>query len=103
MTTRTPYPSRSKVGLTTTIPVEVILAAGLVPVDLNNMFITAPDAKQRVARAEAAGFPRTICAWVKGIYTSLRENPEFRTVIVATQGDCSYTAWEKSWPRRTGR
>jgi len=91
MTTRTPYPSRSKVGLTTTIPVEVILAAGLVPVDLNNMFITAPDAKQRVARAEAAGFPRTICAWVKGIYTSLRENPEFRTVIVATQGDCSYT------------
>jgi len=79
------------VGLTTTIPVEVILAAGLVPVDLNNLFITAPDAKQRVTRAEAAGFPRTICAWVKGIYTSLRENPEFRTVIVATQGDCSYT------------
>jgi len=91
MTTRTPYPPGSKIGLTTTIPVEVVLAAGLTPVDLNNLFITSPDAKQRVARAEAAGFPRTICAWVKGIYASLQENPEIRTVLVATQGDCSYT------------
>lgn len=91
MTTLNPYPPGSKVGLTTTIPVEVLLAAGLVPVDLNNLFITAADAQQRVARAEAAGFPRTICAWVKGIYASLGEDPEIGMVIVATQGDCSYT------------
>jgi benzoyl-CoA reductase/2-hydroxyglutaryl-CoA dehydratase subunit BcrC/BadD/HgdB len=91
MTTLTPYPPGTKVGLTTTIPVEVLLAAGLTPVDLNNLFISAPDARRQVARAEAVGFPRTICAWVKGIYATLRENPEIRTVIVATQGDCSYT------------
>lgn len=78
-------------GLTTTIPVEVLLAAGRIPVDLNNIFITSPRPRELVARAEAAGFPRTICAWVKGIYATLKEHPEIRTVVVATQGDCSYT------------
>jgi len=79
------------VGLTTTIPVEVLLAAGLTPVDLNNLFISAPEAQRLVAEAEAAGFPRTICAWVKGIYAVLQDHPEIHTVVVATQGDCSYT------------
>ena len=91
MTPRSQYPSGTKVGLTTTIPVEVLLAAGVTPVDLNNLFISAPDAWRRVARAEAVGFPRTICAWVKGIFATLQDQPDIRTVIVATQGDCSYT------------
>jgi benzoyl-CoA reductase/2-hydroxyglutaryl-CoA dehydratase subunit BcrC/BadD/HgdB len=81
----------TKVGLTTTIPVEVVLAAGLTPVDLNNLFISAPDARQLVAQAEAGGLSRTICAWVKGIYASLKEHPDIQAVLVATQGDCSYT------------
>jgi len=85
-----PHPG-SKMGLTTTIPVEVLLAAGLIPVDLNNIFITSADPWRRVSQAEAAGFPRTICAWVKGIYATLQDHPDIRTVIVATQGDCSYT------------
>jgi hypothetical protein len=51
MTPRSQYPSGTKVGLTTTIPVEVLLAAGVTPVDLNNLFISAPDAWRRVARA----------------------------------------------------
>jgi hypothetical protein len=29
----------SRVGITTTVPVEVIFAAGLEPVDLNNAFV----------------------------------------------------------------
>jgi benzoyl-CoA reductase/2-hydroxyglutaryl-CoA dehydratase subunit BcrC/BadD/HgdB len=86
-----PYPAGTRVGLTTTIPVEVVLAAGLVPVDLNNLFIADPEAYRRVSEAEAAGFPRTICAWVKGIYATLPAHPEIQTVIVACQGDCSYT------------
>ncbi len=87
-------PSQSlspRVGLTTTVPVEVLLAAGLTPVDLNNLFITSPEAREMVSRAEAAGFPRTVCAWVKGIYATLRARPDIYTVVVATQGDCSYT------------
>ncbi|MBW1990589.1 MAG: 2-hydroxyacyl-CoA dehydratase [Deltaproteobacteria bacterium] len=84
-------PSGARVGLTTTIPVEVVLAAGLTPVDLNNIFITAPDPWGLVSEAEAAGLPRTICAWVKGIYATLQRQPDIQAVIVACQGDCSFT------------
>lgn len=86
-----PPPPGARVGFTTTIPVEVVLAAGLKPVDLNNLFIADPGARAKVGEAEAAGFPRTICAWIKGIYAALQNHPEIRTVIVACQGDCSYT------------
>ncbi|MBM4296018.1 MAG: 2-hydroxyacyl-CoA dehydratase [Deltaproteobacteria bacterium] len=86
-----PFPPGVLVGLTTTIPVEAVLAAGLVPVDLNNLFISHPEALAWVSDAEAAGFPRTICAWVKGIYAALSRRPDIRAVLVACQGDCSYT------------
>jgi len=86
-----PFPPGALMGLTTTIPVEVVLAAGLTPVDLNNIFIASPEALAWVSDAEAAGFPRTICAWVKGIYTALSRRPDIRAVIAACQGDCSYT------------
>ncbi|MGQ9920690.1 MAG: 2-hydroxyacyl-CoA dehydratase family protein [Desulfobacca sp.] len=81
----------TRVGFTTTIPVEVLLAAGLRPVDLNNIFITAADAYDRVSGAEEEGWPRTVCAWIKGIYTTLQRQPDISTVIVVTQGDCSNT------------
>ena len=80
MTPGHPFPPGSKIGLTTTIPVEVVLAANLIPVDLNNLFIADPDALDWVSQAEAAGFPRTICAWVRGIYASLQDHPEIRAV-----------------------
>jgi benzoyl-CoA reductase/2-hydroxyglutaryl-CoA dehydratase subunit BcrC/BadD/HgdB len=86
-----PYPPGTKIGLTTTIPVEAVLAAGLAPVDLNNLFISSPQALSRVCAAETEGFPRTVCAWVKGIYATLQDHPEIQAVIVACQGDCSYT------------
>jgi benzoyl-CoA reductase/2-hydroxyglutaryl-CoA dehydratase subunit BcrC/BadD/HgdB len=86
-----PYPPGTRIGLTTTIPVEVVLAAGLAPVDLNNLFISSPQALARVLAAETAGFPRTVCAWVKGIYATLQAHPEIKALIVACQGDCSYT------------
>jgi len=91
MTSMKPPPPAAKVGFTTTIPVEVVLAAGLTPVDLNNLFIADQGARALAAEAEAAGFPRTICTWIKGIYAALQHHPEIRTVIVACQGDCSYT------------
>ena len=50
-----------RIGITTTLPVEVVYAAGCVPVDLNNIFITSPDAPRLVAEAEQKGFPRTAC------------------------------------------
>ncbi|ACX51631.1 2-hydroxyglutaryl-CoA dehydratase D-component [Ammonifex degensii KC4] len=80
-----------KVGLTTTIPVEVLVAAGKTPVDLNNVFITSPDPNAFLEVAERAGYPRSVCAWIKGIYGVVVQSPDINTVIAVTQGDCSNT------------
>ncbi|RLC43929.1 MAG: 2-hydroxyacyl-CoA dehydratase [Candidatus Coatesbacteria bacterium] len=82
--------SGSKVGITTTLPVEVIFSAGMVPVDLNNMFIGREDAYQMVEGAEAVGYPRSFCAWVKGIYSVVLDEG-IETVVGVVQGDCANT------------
>lgn len=76
------------IGITTTVPVEVIFAAGLVPVDLNNTFVTSPHASAMVELAEQEGFPRTTCSWVKGIYGAVRKSG-VRRIIGVVRGDCS--------------
>jgi benzoyl-CoA reductase/2-hydroxyglutaryl-CoA dehydratase subunit BcrC/BadD/HgdB len=78
------------VGLTTTVPVEVILAAGLTPVDVNNLFITSSAPGTLVALAEEAGFPRTCCCWTRGIYGAVRYFG-LQRIVGVTQGDCSNT------------
>ncbi len=80
----------SAIGLTTTVPVEVIFAAGLRPVDLNNVFITDPDPSRFIRRAERDGYPRTCCGWIKGLYAVALERG-IRRVIAVSQGDCSQT------------
>ena len=59
------------IGITATVPVEVLLAAGAVPLDLNNVFITAEDPASLVAEAEHRGFPMNCCAWIKGLYATV--------------------------------
>jgi len=81
----------TKAGITTTVPAEVIYAAGWVPVDLNNVFIADENPRVMVEEAELAGFPRNICAWIKGIYSTVIKNRDIRTIIAVTQGDCSNT------------
>ena len=61
-----------RIGFTTSLPVEVIVATGHIPVDLNNLFING-DAQQKISSAEHAGFPRNVCSWIKGIYTAALE------------------------------
>jgi len=80
-----------KVGITTTVPVEVVYAAGWIPVDLNNIFITGDDPAAMVEEAELAGYPRNICSWIKGIYSTVLARDDIRTIIAVTQGDCSNT------------
>jgi len=77
------------IGFSTTIPVEVIIAAGDRPVDLNNVFITDPAPQRFVELAEQEGYPRSMCNWIKGIYGVVREQDAVNAVIVVTQGDCS--------------
>ena len=79
-----------KIGLTSTIPVEIIFAAGKTPVDLNNRFIASPEREAFLAKAEAIGFPRTTCGWIKGIY-GVTVMERIQEVIAVTQGDCSNT------------
>jgi benzoyl-CoA reductase/2-hydroxyglutaryl-CoA dehydratase subunit BcrC/BadD/HgdB len=78
------------IGLTSTIPVEIIYAAGLTPVDLNNLFIASDKPEILVKKAEIAGFSHNICAWIKGIYSAALHN-KIQQVIAVTGGDCSNT------------
>jgi benzoyl-CoA reductase/2-hydroxyglutaryl-CoA dehydratase subunit BcrC/BadD/HgdB len=79
-----------KIGITTTVPVEVLLAAGYQPVDLNNVLVSAPDPERFVTIAERDGFPLNCCTWIKGIYgVCLDKNIE--DVLCVTSGDCTNT------------
>ncbi len=78
-----------RVGITGTVPVEVLYAAGRRPLDLNNVFVTGP-ASEDIHRAESAGFPVNCCAWIKGLYGAARRLG-VRDVVGVAQGDCSNT------------
>lgn len=80
---------KKRIGFTTTIPVEIILAAGHTPVDLNNIFVTDKDPMSFIDFAETEGLPRNICAWIKGIYTAVLRTKSIDEVIAVTEGDCS--------------
>lgn len=80
-----------RVGITTTIPVEVVLAADLQPVDLNNLFVSHPDRDGLVEIAEQEGFPQGSCAWLKGIFGAVASGEGPRRVAGVVRGDCSGT------------
>lgn len=78
------------IGITSTVPLEVPLAAGLRVIDLNNLFVNSPDPGVYLRRAEADGFPRNCCSWIRGLYGLIRM-AGIRRVIFVTGGDCSNT------------
>ncbi len=80
-----------RVGITTTIPVEVIYASGKVACDLNNLFITSPTPSDYSDLALLQGYPRNICQWIKGIYGVAIKMQDIKTIVAVTQGDCSNT------------
>ena len=79
-----------KIGITTTVPIEVLLAASYQPIDLNNIFIADKNPEKLVSVAEKAGFPLNCCSWIKGIYSVCTEQ-NIDTVLCVTTGDCSNT------------
>ncbi len=76
------------VGITSTIPIEIVFAAGLIPIDLNNIFICDASSYKMIEDAESAGLPRNTCSWIKGIYSAVKKY-HIREVISVVQGDCS--------------
>jgi benzoyl-CoA reductase/2-hydroxyglutaryl-CoA dehydratase subunit BcrC/BadD/HgdB len=81
---------RRKVGITSTVPIEVIYASDSAVLDLNNVFVADPSSLSLVEQAERVGFPESSCAWIKGIYSCVRPSG-VDSVIAVTQGDCSNT------------
>jgi benzoyl-CoA reductase/2-hydroxyglutaryl-CoA dehydratase subunit BcrC/BadD/HgdB len=80
-----------RIGITTTVPSEVIWSAGCAPVDLNNLFIASTDRDRYIKLAEREGYPRNVCGWIKGIYGALASDGGIDTIVAVTQGDCSNT------------
>lgn len=81
-------PVDKAIGITTTIPIEIVYAAGLVPIDLNNIFICNEEPDVLVDHAEIRGLPRNTCAWIKGIYSATKKTG-IKKIIGVIQGDCS--------------
>lgn len=79
-----------KIGITTTVPSEVLFAAGYQPIDLNNAFISNQFYDKYIELAEQDGFPKSSCAWIKGIYGACIKNGVDEILGVA-EGDCSNT------------
>jgi len=79
-----------KIGITTTVPVEVLIAAGYQPIDLNNVLVADPNPGRLITIAERAGFPLNCCSWIKGIYGVCLDYG-INDVICVTSGDCSNT------------
>lgn len=82
---------KEKIGITTTVPVEAIIATGYMPVDLNNIFVTSGDCQGYIEAAERDGFPKSMCAWIKGLYGACIIHG-IKKIVGVVQGDCSNTA-----------
>ena len=76
------------IGITTTVPIEIVYAAGYVPIDLNNIFICNDEPDAFVDYAEIKGLPRNTCAWIKGIYSATKKTG-IKRIVGVVQGDCS--------------
>jgi benzoyl-CoA reductase/2-hydroxyglutaryl-CoA dehydratase subunit BcrC/BadD/HgdB len=70
--------------------VEILIAAGYEPVDLNNVLVNDTDPGRLITIAERAGFPLNCCSWIKGIYGVCLDR-DIGDIICVTSGDCSNT------------
>ncbi|WP_026884494.1 2-hydroxyacyl-CoA dehydratase family protein [Clostridium akagii] len=77
-----------KIGITTTVPIEILIAAGYEVVDLNNIFIMSNKYAGLIEKAERDGFPSSSCAFKKGVYGAAMDN-DFKEIVGVTEGDCS--------------
>ena len=76
------------IGITNTIPSELLIAYGYTPIDLNNIFISDDNYEHYIKIAEEDGFPQNYCSWIKGIYGVCIEK-NIKDIIAVVGGDCS--------------
>lgn len=77
-----------KIGITTTVPIEVLIAAGYNPIDINNIFVTSENHLDYIDKSEKDGFPKSLCAWIKGIYGATLDN-DINEILGVIGGECS--------------
>ena len=80
--------SNQKIAFTSTIPIEIVFAANKIPVDLNNIFVSAENPNDYIDQCETDGFPRNFCAWTKGLYGVIQKH-KIKNIIAVVDGDCS--------------
>ena len=80
---------RNLVGISSSVPIEVLYAADKTVIDLNNIFITSPK-NQEILKNSSDFAPATVCSWTRGVLASaiLLKIPQ---CVVVTQGDCAHT------------
>jgi len=76
---------------TTSVPIEIIIAAGYKPMDLNNRFVSSQNPLGLIDDAESFGFPGSCCAWIKGLFSVMANMTHNKRdlFIAVTEGDCS--------------
>jgi benzoyl-CoA reductase/2-hydroxyglutaryl-CoA dehydratase subunit BcrC/BadD/HgdB len=77
---------------TTSVPIEILLSAGYIPIDINNTFVSSQNPLSLIDDAESFGFPGSCCAWIKGLYSvmaNMKTHNNKDLFIAVTEGDCS--------------
>ncbi len=77
-----------RIGITTTLPIEILIAAGFRPVDLNDLLVSSANPAAVIEHGERLGFPQNLCAWNRGNYAVVKQH-NIRHVVVVGSGDCS--------------
>lgn len=76
------------IGITTTVPAEILIAAGYKMTDLNNVFVGSGQAAEYINYAENRGFPKNTCTWIKGLFGVCMQN-NIKEIAGVVEGDCS--------------
>jgi len=79
------------IAIFSTCPIEILYAAGLVPRDINNLFVTHERPESLLAEAEAAGIPPTVCTWTRALLGTTVAH-RFPKALVVVRGDCANNA-----------
>lgn len=86
-----PMERTRKIGIFSTLPVEVLFAAGAVPIDVNNLFVSSRRPEKLLELARLSGFPNTVCAWTRGLLGAVLDQG-IQELVVVPHGDCSMNA-----------
>jgi len=75
------------VGFTSSIPLEILLAAGREPLDMARCFLQADNPRELMEEADIAGFPRNSGCLMRGIYGTALQRGVREMVVVTSEED----------------